>query len=153
TAAAPARRSSPGRTAAGAASQPRVQPDRSSPAPLRVVRAQPRPRVRRRRAAAVLSLAMIGASLLSVVVGHAMLAQGQVRLAAVQSALSAEQSAHRQDVIAAAKLETPSRIVAKAHEQGMAPPGQTNQLPRVPLDTPLPEPTVGATTTTSPSGQ
>jgi hypothetical protein len=101
----------------------------------------------------VLSLAMIGASLLSVVVGHAMLAQGQVRLAAVQSALSAEQSAHRQDVIAAAKLETPSRIVAKAHEQGMAPPGQTNQLPRVPLDTPLPEPTVGATTTTSPSGQ
>ena len=85
--------------------------------PLRVVGDRPR-----RRAADGRSpdcpLAMIGASLLSVVVGHALLAQGQVRLSAVQSALSAEQSAHRQAVIAAAKLETPSRIVAKAHAAG-----------------------------------
>ncbi|HEX4081644.1 MAG TPA: hypothetical protein VHX40_01680 [Acidimicrobiales bacterium] len=98
-----------------------------------------------------MSLAMIGASLLSVVVGHALLAQGQVRLSAVQSALSAEQAAHRQAVIAAAKLETPSRIVAKAHQQGMAPPAQTNQLPRVPLTTPLSTPNVAPATTTTPS--
>ncbi len=99
-----------------------------------------------------MSLAMIGVSLLSVVVGHALLAQGQVRLSAVQSALAAEQSTHRQAVIAAAKLETPSRVVAKAHQQGMVPPAQTNQLPRVSLTTPLPTPTVApSTTTTTPS--
>ncbi|HEY5244697.1 MAG TPA: hypothetical protein VIJ60_03435 [Acidimicrobiales bacterium] len=126
----------------------RVAPDRRPP--LRVVRDRPR-RKGRRRSVAVVSLAMIGASLLSVVVGHALLAQGQVRLSAVQSALSAEQSAHRQAVIAAAKLETPSRIVAKAHQQGMAPPAQTNQLPRVPLTAPLSTPNVApATTTTTP---
>jgi hypothetical protein len=129
----------------------RVAPDRRPP--LRVVGDRPR-RKGRRRSVAVVSLAMIGASLLSVVVGHALLAQGQVRLSAVQSALSAEQSAHRQAVIAAAKLETPSRIVAKAHAQGMAPPAQTNQLPRVPLTTPLATPNVApATTTTTPSAQ
>ena len=126
----------------------RVAPDRRPP--LRVVRDRPR-RKGRRRSVAVVSLAMIGASLFSVVVGHALLAQGQVRLSAVQSALSTEQAAHRQAVIAAAKLETPSRIVAKAHQQGMAPPAQTNQLPRVPLTTPLSTPNVApATTTTTP---
>jgi type II secretory pathway pseudopilin PulG len=136
-----------------ARSRPSTAPDRRGGAPdrrppLQVVGDRPR-RQGRRRSVAVVSFGMIGASLLSVVVGHALLAQDQVRLSAVQSALSAEQSAHRQAVIAAAKLETPSRIVAKARQQGMAPPAQTNQLPRVPLTTPLATPNVAATTTTT----
>jgi type II secretory pathway pseudopilin PulG len=145
----------PPATATARATRPTPAPDRrvapDHRPPLRVVRDRPR-RKGRRRSVAVVSLAMIGASLLSVVVGHALLAQGQVRLSAVQSALSTEQAAHRQAVIAAAKLETPSRVVAKAHQQGMAPPAQTNQLPRVPLTTPLSAPNVApATTTTTPA--
>ena len=100
----------------------------------------------------LVSLAMVGGSLLSVVIGHAVLAQGQVRLSGVQAALAAEQAVHRQEVLGAAKLETPSRIVAQARQQGMAPPTNTHQLPRVPLDQPLGAPHVApSTTTTAPS--
>ncbi|HVX22928.1 MAG TPA: hypothetical protein VHB02_16410 [Acidimicrobiales bacterium] len=148
TATATAARATRAADAAIAATQARRAPDhREAPdrrPPLRVV-----PRRRARRWPVVLSVAMVGGSLLSVVIGHAMLAQGQVRLSAAQAALSAEQSVHHQAVLGAAKLETPSRIVAKARQQGMVPPAQTNQLPRVSLDTPLATPTVSPSTTTT----
>ena len=57
---------------------------------------------------------MVVAALLAVVVGQAMLANGQVRLSTLQHELALEQSAHRQSELAVAELETPSRIVAAA---------------------------------------
>lgn len=86
---------------------------------------------------------MVVGSLLTVVAGHSLLAEGQVRLANVQSALTAEQARHRQDVMAVAALENPSRIVAAARQQlHMVSAGQVQQLPYVPLGTPLPAPHV-----------
>ena len=55
---------------------------------------------------------MVVVALLAVVVGQAVLANGQVKMAGLQHELSVEQSAHRQAELADAKLETPSRIVA-----------------------------------------
>ena len=93
----------------------------------------------------MLSLALVGGSLLTVVLGHAMEAQTQVRLSGVQSALSAEQTAHREDVLALAQLEMPSRIAAEAQQQlHLVTPSQVDQLPSVPLTTPLAAPKVGA---------
>jgi hypothetical protein len=97
----------------------------------------------------VLSVAMVAASLLAVVVGHSLMAEGQVLLSGIQAALSAEQSAHHQAVLGAAKLETPSRIVAKARQQGMVSPTQINQLPRASLKTPLTTPALAPSTTTT----
>jgi hypothetical protein len=91
---------------------------------------------------------MVVAALLAVVVGQALLANGQVRLAALQHQLTLEQSIHRQAELADAKLETPSRIVAYATEQGLVAPGATAatpsliELPYVSLSVPLPTPKV-----------
>jgi hypothetical protein len=103
-------------------------------------------------------LVLVVGSLLAVVLGHAMLAQTQVRLSDVQSALAAEQTAHRQDVLALAQLETPSRIAAEAQLQlHMVTPARVVQVPSVSLTTPLPVPKVApapaatAPATTTPS--
>jgi hypothetical protein len=91
----------------------------------------------------ILSTALVVGSLLAVVIGHAMLAEGQVRLSAVQSSLSAAQAANRQETLAVAELETPARIVGEAKEQlHMVQPSHVDQLPYVPLSTPRPTPTV-----------
>ena len=102
--------------------------------PLRVVGAAPR-RARQRllRAGALL---LLTASLLGVVFGHAMLAQEQIKLSAAQASLSAEQAVHRQLLLAVAKAETPSRMVAAAERLHMVPPPHITQLPSVPLTTP-----------------
>ena len=82
-------------------------------------------------------------SLLAVVVGQALLANGQVRLSALQNQLTLEQSSHRQAELAVSGLETPSRIVASASAQlHMVRPTQVTELPYVSLTTPLPTPKV-----------
>jgi len=117
--------------------------------PLRVVEHEPRRHgrpghSRRRRVAPILSIVLVVGSLLTAVVGHAMLAEGQIRLSSVQSAVSAAETVNRQETLSVAELETPSRIVGEAKQQlGMVSPGQVDQLPTVPLGTPLPTPTVG----------
>lgn len=137
------------------AAAPRPAPRRP---PLRAVEGGEHRRLGRRRSAQVLSLVLVGGSLLTVVLGHAMEAQTQVRLSGVQAALSAEQTAHREDVLALAQLETPSRIAAEAQQQlHLVTPSRVDQLPSVPLTTPLAAPKVGAapaaatTATTSPT--
>lgn len=120
--------------------------------PLKVVGAGPRRRRSRRRLAPLVSLALLVASLLSVVVGHALLAQGQVRLSAAQAALRAAQAEHRQEALAVAQLETPSRIAREASGTlQMVAPGQVHQLPHVPLNVPLGAPKVSGTAPASPS--
>ena len=55
---------------------------------------------------------MVVVALLAVVVGQAILANGQVKMTGLQHELSVEQSAHRQAELADANLETPTRIVS-----------------------------------------
>ena len=100
------------------------------------------------------ALSLVVVSLLAVVVGQAMLANGQVRLSAVEQKLQVAQALHREQEIGVAQLETPSRIVQTALGQlHMVSPGQPTQLPYVSLTTPLPTPKVTPvpTTTTLPA--
>jgi hypothetical protein len=86
---------------------------------------------------------MVVAALLAVVVGQALLANGQVKLAALQQQLKQEQSAHRQAELRVAKRETPPRIVAYATGKlGLVKPPGVTQLPYVSLSVPLPTPKV-----------
>ncbi len=106
----------------------------------------------------MISVAMVVAALLAVVVGHAFLTNGQVRLSALQHQLTLEQSAHRQAELAVSQLETPSRIVAAASGQlHMVRPAGVVELPYVSLSVPLPTPKVTPAPappppTTSPAG-
>jgi hypothetical protein len=85
---------------------------------------------------------MVVAALLAVVVGQAILANGQVRLAGLQQELSKEQSSNRQAESAVAALETPTRIVSYATTHGMVAPASVIELPYVSLSVPLPTPKV-----------
>jgi|GEM_PF-2998807 len=100
-------------------------------------------RARRRSLAPVLSGAVLSASLLMVVVGHAELAQGQVRLTQVQSEITSARLLRQREGLALAGLENPSRILRVAEQTlHMAPPTQVQQLAHVPLDAALPPPHV-----------
>ncbi len=141
----PSRRWGRGAVDGAGASSPAVRR-----APLRVVpsRRQRGARVGRApwnntRLLTTLAVSVIVGALLAVVVGQALLANGQVRLSSLQHALSAEQSAHRQSELAVSGLETPARIVAAATSQlQMVHPGEVVELPYVPLNVPLPTPKV-----------
>jgi hypothetical protein len=146
-----------------------VTPPAASSAPARPAgrRAAPRPRSearprlrpveapgsKKRRIARLLAPVLLVASLLAVVIGQALLAEGQVRLAGLEVSMSAAQVQHRQAELAVAQLETPSRIVGDAGaRQGLVTPPGLTQLPSVPLDQPLPTPKLTpppATTTTT----
>ncbi len=92
----------------------------------------------------MLSIVLVVGTLLAIVVGHAVLAEGQVRLTASQAALTAAQATERQQTLSVARLETPSRIVGEATGSlAMVQSAQTIQLPHVPLDKPLATPRVG----------
>jgi hypothetical protein len=100
---------------------------------------------------------MVVAALLAVVVGQALLANGQVNLASLQQKLTLEQSAHSQAELAVAQLETPSRIVAAATRGGLVAQSNLIELPYVSLSVPLPTPKVTPAPaptppTTSPAG-
>jgi hypothetical protein len=83
---------------------------------------------------------MVVVALLVVVVGQAMLASGQVRMARLDQQVLVAQAEHRQREINVSQLETPSRVARKA--SGLVHPGHVTQLPSVSLQTPLPPPTV-----------
>jgi hypothetical protein len=103
----------------------------------------------------VVAVTLVVVSMLAVVAGHAVLATGQVRLSGLQSQLAAEQARHRQELLAVAGLETPSRIVSEAEGRlHMVQPTQVSQLPHVSLQQPEPTPNVAPAppTTTTPSG-
>jgi len=94
----------------------------------------------RRRLARSGAVLLVTGSLLAVVFGHAMLAQEQIKLSSAQAGLAAEQAVHRQVLLAVAKAETPSRIVAVAESLHMVQPAHVQQLPWVPLTTPTTSP-------------
>jgi hypothetical protein len=150
TATAAARRTAPAR--------PGRAPARSQP-PLRVVpttrqenrRAAVAAAVPRRRLVTFISVALVVGALLVVVVGQAMLANGQVRLSTLEHQLTLEQGSHRQAELGDSQLETPSRIVGAATSQGMIHPAQVTELPYVSLTTPIPTPDVTPAPATPPA--
>jgi hypothetical protein len=101
-----------------------------------------RRRIRRGRLIDIVAVCLVLSALLAVVIGQAMLANGQVRLAGLQQELALEQSSHRQQELTVAELETPARIVAAASEQLHMTHQQVVELPYVSLSTPLPTPKV-----------
>jgi hypothetical protein len=119
--------------------------------PLRVVPARRRDGLRS-RFVTYLPAVMVVLALLVVVVGQAVLANGQVRMAGLDQQLAAAQARHSQQEESVSKLETPKRIVGDATANGkMIRPSHVTQLPYVPLTTPLATPNVtpaaGSTTT------
>lgn len=134
------------------AAQPRRRDAPERRPSLEVVQ-QRRRRVRRRRIAPILAGAIVSASLFAVVIGHAELTEGQVRLSAAQQAVTAAENVHRQDVLALANLENPERILKVAEQTlHMAPPTGQRQVAHVPLDTPLPAPSVSSGASATPAG-
>lgn len=120
------------------------QPARRAPsrAPLEVVGPRGR-RVRKRSLAPLLSGGVVSLSLLLVVIGHAELVQGQVRLTHVQSEITSARLLHQREGVTLATLENPARILRVAEDTlHMAPPAQVQQLAHVPLGVALPGPHV-----------
>jgi hypothetical protein len=132
-----AARAASGRSAPG--------PDRRSGdrrAALQVV-ARRTSRVARPKLLPIVAAGIVAASLFAVVIGHAVLAQDQLRLATVQSAITAAQATHRREVVSVANLENPSRIVEVAEQSlHMVTPSTVDQLPYVTLHKALPPPSV-----------
>lgn len=128
------------RTATAAAPQPRTAPHRPQ---LRVFEPEPRRSVRRtlsRRGRLWLGVAMMVGSLLAVVVADAMVAQGQVRLAAIQSKINDQLTIQKSAQSEVAQLAAPDRVVAQGINHGLIAPAQVVNLPQVPLNVPLPVP-------------
>ena len=94
------------------------------------------------RALMALSIILVVGALMAVVVGQAMLANGQVRMATIEHELTLEQSVHRQIELTDSALETPARIVAAATGGLHMVHSPVIELPYVSLTTPLPAPTV-----------
>jgi hypothetical protein len=87
-----------------------------------------------------LSAVLVVGSLLAVVVGDALVSEGQVRLADSQSQLAAAAGAQKTLQVQVASKAAPPVVVAKAKSQGMVASPQVVYLPQVPLDVPLPVP-------------
>jgi hypothetical protein len=121
----------------------RVQPKQPS---LRVLDAR---QPRRGRLLRLLAAALVVGSLLAVVVGHSILAQGQVRLSSAESQMSSEQAIHRQLLAAVAEAENPAQIIAEAKKLNLVTPSSIRQLPAVPLTTPVGQATTTPTTAAS----
>lgn len=111
-----------------------VRPGRHAPAPverrphLRVV--DPRERVRRRLTprVGVIATGAFFVILLLVAVSHTVLAQGQMRLDALNADLRVEQARYQDLRTTVAELESPARIVAAAEELGMVTPDEVVYL-------------------------
>ena len=99
-----------------------------------------------------MAVSLVVGALLAVVVGQALLANGQVRLSTMDHQLSLVQAVHRQQELAVAQLETPPRIVAAASNQlGMVHDDVVTELPYVPLTVPLRTPQVTPAPAPSPA--
>jgi len=129
-------------TARRATAAPQPRPSTRRPA-LRVFEPQPRRSSRRhlsRRGHLWLATVLVVGSLLAVVVGDTMVAQGQVRLADLQSKITSQQAIEKAAQTEVAQLAAPERVVAQGILLGLTAPAQVVDLPQVPLDVPLPVP-------------
>jgi hypothetical protein len=128
---------------APARSVPRSAPVAPKRPPLRVLEPAPRRRKRTRavrRSTVWVSGLLVVVSLLAVVVGDALVAEGQVRLSATQSQLAAATVAQKTYQVEVAQKAAPPVVVAEAKSQGRVAPTLVVYLPQVPLTVPLPAP-------------
>ena len=114
---------------------------------------EPAPRQRRRRARLTrpelwIAGALVVGSLLSVVVGDAVVAQGQIRMTNTQQAIVTATATEKVEQVAVAGLAAPPVVVRAAEGLGLVAPASIVDLPAVPLGVPLPAPD---TTPTSPA--
>jgi hypothetical protein len=126
----------------------RAAPRPASPRPpLQVFEPTPRPKPARRSVRRptmwVAGLLVVG-SLLAVVVGDAMISDGQVRLTATQGQIAAATTAQKALQVNVASIAAPPVVVSQAESAGMVAPAQVVYLPRVPLNVPLPVPQLTA---------
>jgi hypothetical protein len=91
------------------------------------------------------SAVLVVGSLLAVVVGDAMVSEGQVRLAAVSQELQAATSTQKNGQVDVAQKSAPDLIVSKAEHDGYRAPPNVVNLPYVPLNVPLPVPNTSPT--------
>jgi len=94
---------------------------------------------------------LIVGSLLAVVVGDALITQGQVRLSSTQRALTAAEAAQKSLQIAVAMKAAPPVVVSQAKSQGLVAASQVVYLPQVPLNVPLPAPRIVAAAAGTPA--
>jgi type II secretory pathway pseudopilin PulG len=87
-----------------------------------------------------LSGLLIVGSLLAVVVGDALVTQGQVRLSTTQQALVSALATQKGLQTDVAEKAAPPVVVSHAKSQGLVAASQVVYLPQVPLDVPLPPP-------------
>jgi hypothetical protein len=83
---------------------------------------------------------LIVGSLLAVVVGDALVTQGQVRLATTQRALVAAQATQKTLQNAVAEKAAPPVVVSTGKSQGLVAASQVVNVGQVPLNVPLPPP-------------
>ncbi len=132
---------------------PQSRPSTRRP-PLRVLHREPRRSARpghSRRAHVWLAVVLVVGSLLAVVVGDTLVAQGQVRLADIQQAITSAQTAQKSMQTEVAELAAPDRVVAQGIALGLTAPAQVVNLPEVPLNVPLPAPASAGRSTASPA--
>ncbi len=96
-----------------------------------------------RRSSVWLSGLLVVGSLVGVVLGDAMVTEGQVRLTNTQSQLSAAVAVQKSLQVAVAEKAAPPVVVSQAESQGLVAPSQVVDLPQVPLNVPLPVPNTG----------
>ncbi len=143
----------PSTGAARRAAAPQPRPSTRRP-PLRVFQPEPRRRTRRgrsRRAPVWLAVSVIVGSLLAVVVGDTLVAQDQVRLARLQSAIGSAQAAQKTMQTEVAQLAAPDRVVQQGIALGLTAPAQVVNLPEVPLNVALPVPDTTPVATSAPA--
>jgi hypothetical protein len=143
----------PSTGAARRAAAPQPRPSTRRP-PLRVFQPEPRRRTRRgrsRRAPVWLAVSVIVGSLLAVVVGDTLVAQDQVRLAKLQSAIGSAQAAQKTMQTEVAQLAAPDRVVQQGIALGLTAPAQVVNLPEVPLNVALPVPDTTPVATAAPA--
>ena len=130
------------------ATSPRPAPPGPRRPPLRVVeparRGLPAGARAVHRSTMWVSVLLVVASLLAVVVGDAMVADGQVRMAANQTALSAATQTQKSLQVTVAQKAAPPVVVAQAESHGLVAPSTVVDLPQVPLNVPLPVPDTAA---------
>jgi hypothetical protein len=131
SATAPARRAPSRRTPA--------RPKGAHGAGLKVVKGKKGARKSRLRTPELIAVVLVSLTLLAVVVGNTVLAQGQLHIGKISSQLTKEQAINRVRVLNVAALETPARIQQAASGLHLVQPAQILQLPSVPLDKELPE--------------
>ena len=141
-------------TARRAPARPAARPAPSAPRrpPLRLFEPAPRRGAGTRivqRSTMWLSGLLIVGSLLAVVIGDAFVTQGQVRLSTTQRALATAVATQKTLQVAVAWKAAPPVVVSQAGSQGLVAADQVVDLPEVPLNVPLPPPTIVASSVSS----